>query len=185
MLLVGLGNPGEQYRNTRHNIGSTLLKLLAKKLSVSFLKDSRSKSRICTLTYALSNKSVSGYLLCPETFMNLSGQSVFFVSKYYDIHASNIIVVHDDIELSFGVVKHKFSGGAAGHNGLRSLDASLKSKDYHRIRVGVGRPIDPRVDVSSYVLSNFTPDELAVIETTMFDDFIRIFELIISSDSFV
>lgn len=153
ILICGLGNPGAQYSKNRHNVGFMMLDLIASEMNVSFLESKKFLGSIAIKKYP----DVTYILLKPQTYMNLSGQSVGAVKKFYDVSLENIWVVHDEIDLAFGDVRLKQGGGHAGHNGLKSLDAHI-GKDYHRIRIGVGRPAH-RDDVSNYVLSNFPKSE--------------------------
>lgn len=146
-LVVGLGNPGDKYKNNRHNIGFILI-----------------DSLVSTLGATIQNKKdFHGELyrhgellfLKPSTFMNLSGDSVKLVLDFYKL--SNFLVLHDDLDLDFGVVKFKYSGGSGGHNGLKSIDSKC-GKDYYRLRYGIGKP-DDKNEVADYVLSNFNKEE--------------------------
>ena len=150
-LIVGLGNPGSAYKNTRHNIGFMVIDHIIEKLKPSIIKKNSFKAELY--------KTDNNLLLKPLTFMNLSGQSIFAVKNFYKIN--NIIVIHDDLDLKFGAVKFKKAGGNGGHNGLKSID-SLIGNDYVRIRMGIGRP---NKDVSSYVLNNFSKEENTHIQT--------------------
>lgn len=149
-LIVGLGNIGEKYQLTRHNIGFLVIDEITKTLSTSNINNSNFQSTLLKSTYTLFSK--------PTTFMNNSGVAVHAIKEYYKIDLENIIVIHDDIDLPFGTVKFKIGGGHGGHNGLRSLDSHI-TKEYIRVRVGVGKPSD-KTDVANYVLSNFSKEEL-------------------------
>lgn len=149
-LIAGLGNPGEQYAKTRHNIGFLVINEIAKNHSTSNINNSNFKA----IVLKASNK----LLVKPQTFMNLSGESILPIAEYYNISNDNIIVIHDDLDLPFGAVKFKIGGGNGGHNGLKSLDANI-DKDYIRVRIGIGKP-KYKSDVSNYVLNNFSKDEL-------------------------
>jgi len=163
-LIVGLGNPGPQYTWTRHNAGFMVLDRLARQINVSVTKK------------AFSGLSGDGewrgnrvYLLKPQTFMNLSGRSVAEALRFYKVSLSDLIVIHDDLDLPFGTIKLKEGGGHGGHNGLRSLGQELGSPAYLRVRVGIGRP--ERGDVVNYVLQNFSKGEMdalpAVLDGTL------------------
>ena len=156
-LIVGLGNPGTEYTNTRHNVGFMALDALSSNLRVSFTENTKFKGEITNST--IQDKKV--FLLKPNTYMNLSGEAAQAVLHYYKLTTSDTVVIHDDIDLTLGDVRIKRGGGHAGHNGLRSIDGHI-GKEYWRIRVGVGRP--ERGDVSDYVLENFTKSEKVVIE---------------------
>lgn len=153
-LVVGLGNPGRQYERTRHNVGFMVIDLLAERAGTSF----RAKYNGRFAETRLGDARVG--LLEPETYMNLSGSSVGGAVRFYKLAAEQVIVVHDDIELAPGDVRPKAGGGLKGHNGLRSLADALGSRDFLRVRVGVGRPgRGDRRDVADYVLARFEPDE--------------------------
>ena len=151
-LLVGLGNPGSEYKNTRHNIGFSIIDNAADKLEII-----SEKNRFDSCIIEAKHSSNKVLLMKPQTFMNNSGVAVSKVVNFYKIPLENIIVFHDDIDLDFGKIKFKMGGGHGGHNGLRSIDQHI-GKYYYRLRYGVGRPFD-KAQVSSYVLGNFTADE--------------------------
>lgn len=162
LLIVGLGNPSQQYANNRHNIGFMVLDSLASNLSLTFKEDKSFKSCIA---------KDSDLILCkPTTFMNLSGEAVQIVKNYFKIET--IFVVHDDLDLSFGELRFKIGGGNGGHNGLKSID-KLCGSEYYRARCGIGRP-EKKEMVASYVLSDFTstPSELISSCTQALQEFI-------------
>lgn len=164
LLIVGLGNPGRQYENTRHNVGFMAVDSIARSLSFSsFSENNKFKGEIAT-GEAFGDKTI---LLKPITYMNLSGEAVGAVASYYKIPLEKIVVIHDDIDLKLGDVRIKRGGGHAGHNGLRSIDAHI-GKDYFRIRIGVGRPQD-KEDVANYVLQHFSKDEMVDISEVLCD----------------
>ena len=152
-LLVGLGNPGDKYRETRHNIGFLFLDHLADRLGLS-ITDSKWQ--------ALYSKGVlwgeTVLLAKPQTYMNASGRAVAAMANFFKIPARNIIVVHDDLDLPVGRLKIVINRGAGGHNGIKSVIEALGTKEFCRIRAGIGRP-EPPISVSHYVLSPFTPQE--------------------------
>ncbi len=157
-LLVGLGNPGPKYAGARHNAGEEVVARVAERLGPVRWRD-RFGGR-CAEVRGPRGPLV---LLIPETFMNLSGESVGPAAGMFRITPQEILVVHDEIDLPFGTVRGKVGGGAGGHNGLRSLRAGLGSTDFSRIRVGVGRPpAEWRGDDASWVLGRFSepPDEV-------------------------
>ena len=149
-LIVGLGNIGEKYQLTRHNIGFLVIDEITKNLSTSNINNPNFQSTLLKWGYNLFSK--------PTTYMNNSGVAVYAIKEYYKIDLENIIVIHDDLDLPFGTVKFKIGGGHGGHNGLRSLDAHI-TKEYIRVRIGIGKPND-KSDVANYVLSNFSKEEL-------------------------
>ena len=149
-LIVGLGNIGEKYQLTRHNVGFMVIDEMTKNLATSNINNSNFQSTLLKSGYNLFSK--------PTTFMNNSGLAVHAIKEYYKIDLENIIVIHDDLDLPFGTVKFKIGGGHGGHNGLRSIDAHI-GKEYIRVRIGVGKPQD-KADVANYVLNNFSKEEL-------------------------
>lgn len=156
-LLVGLGNPGDKYCFTRHNIGFMIADRLSSLNRINF---SNKKKGLCG-TGQISGEDV--ILLKPQTFMNLSGESVQPVCSYYNISPENIIVLHDEIDLEFSRIKIKEGGGHGGHNGLRSIVTHIGSNNFTRIRIGVGRPTSGQ-DVSGYVLQPFSQEEQAELD---------------------
>ncbi|EAK9994511.1 aminoacyl-tRNA hydrolase [Campylobacter lari] len=143
-LVVGLGNIGEQYAQTRHNVGFMLIDLILKDLQTTKLSNAKFKGELF--------KSSSTFFLKPSTYMNLSGESVKAVSEYYK--CDRIIVIHDDIDLNLGALKFKIGGSSGGHNGLKSID-NLCGNTYERVRIGVGKG----QDVISHVLGKFKQEE--------------------------
>ena len=152
LIIVGLGNPEPKYAGNRHNIGFMVIDELARSAGVSM---TRTKFKGVYGTGTLEGRPVT--LLKPLTYMNLSGQSVVPASRFFDVSPDRMLVVHDELDLSFGTVRFKIGGGHAGHNGLRSIQAELGNNSFHRLRVGIGRP--SRGSVSNFVLSNFTEGE--------------------------
>lgn len=152
MLFVGLGNPGAAYASTRHNIGFMVVDALLQLVS---------HTPIVRKTFhgALS-KTSNDFFLKPTTFMNLSGKSVEAVANFYKITTEEIVVIHDDLDLPFGAVRFKMGGGNGGHNGLKSIDAHM-TKEYLRIRMGIGRPQD--CTVVEHVLAPFNEQQQAVL----------------------
>lgn len=156
-LIVGLGNIGDKYQLTRHNIGFMVIDEITKNLSTSNINNPNFQSTLLKSGYNLFSK--------PTTYMNNSGVAVHAIKEYYKIDLENIIVIHDDLDLPFGTVKFKIGGGHGGHNGLRSLDAHI-TKEYIRVRVGIGKPLD-KSDVANYVLSNFSKEEMNKLQDIM------------------
>lgn len=147
-LIVGLGNPGRQYEKTRHNAGFLFLDKLVFEAGSAWVSESRFDG-------LMAEVSVAGgkvMLLKPGTFMNRSGQSVGKIARYYKLVPEDILVVHDELDFDPGVVRLKKDGGHAGHNGLRDIIAHLGSKEFYRLRIGIGRPLDGKV-VADFVLS--------------------------------
>jgi PTH1 family peptidyl-tRNA hydrolase len=147
-LIVGLGNPGQQYEKTRHNAGFLFLDSLAKEFGCVWSNQARFQGLFAE--YGVSGDKVM--LLKPDTFMNRSGQSVGKIARYYKLFPEEILVVHDELDFNPGVLKLKKDGGHAGHNGLRDIIAHLGSKEFYRLRVGIGRPPPGKV-VADFVLS--------------------------------
>ena len=154
LLVVGLGNPGREYAGHRHNVGWMVVEELARRHGATW----KGKFSGQLAEIRLDGHRVA--LLKPETFMNESGRSAGAAARFYKLEPDAVLVVHDEIDLEPGRLQARLGGGLAGHNGLRSIAAHLKSPDFLRLRVGVGRPGrgDPRKP-AGYVLSNFTPDE--------------------------
>jgi PTH1 family peptidyl-tRNA hydrolase len=147
MLIVGLGNPGPNYEKTRHNIGFMVIDELICRQNAQKLSSSSFEGEL----FKFSNH----FLLKPLTFMNLSGNSIVKVKKFYKL--DEVVVIHDDLDLPFGTLRFKHGGGHGGHNGLRSTDEKI-SKEYARIRMGIGKP-EHKGEVASYVLSDFSQEE--------------------------
>ncbi|MEX5307020.1 aminoacyl-tRNA hydrolase [Kocuria sp. CPCC 205258] len=154
-LVVGLGNPGPEYARTRHNVGQMVLDELASRLGGTFKVH---KTRAQVLESRLRPGGPRVVLAKPMTYMNTSGGPVAGLAKFYDIPAERVIAVHDEIDIPFAALKLKIGGGEGGHNGLRDMSKALSTKDYYRVRVGVGRP-PGRMDAASYVLKPFSSTE--------------------------
>jgi peptidyl-tRNA hydrolase, PTH1 family len=156
-LIVGLGNPGNRYRATRHNIGFMVLEKLAAKLELDLSQKSFNalwgKGKI-------ASKNV--ILAMPQTYMNLSGNAVRQLNAFFKTDLSNLMVIHDDLDLSFGSVRLKTGGGNAGHKGLASIEENLGSSEFMRIRLGIGKPVD-KSRIEGYVLEPFGKEELSVL----------------------
>jgi PTH1 family peptidyl-tRNA hydrolase len=153
-LIVGLGNPGPQYETTRHNAGFMVADVLAARIGAKFSSHKKSNSDI--VQARLADRSV--IVAKPRTFMNLSGQPVAALARFFSVEPANVVVVHDELDIDFGSVRLKLGGGEGGHNGLRSISQHLSTKDYLRVRVGVGRP-PGRMDAAAYVLKPFSAAE--------------------------
>lgn len=152
-LVVGLGNPGSGYRGNRHNAGFLVLDELASRVGGSF---KRHKSGADVVEGRLTSDRV--VLAKPRTAMNLSGGPVAGVARFFGVPGQDVVLVHDELDLDFGVVRLKRGGGAGGHNGLRSVATSLGTRDYYRVRFGIGRP-PGRMDPAAYVLRDFSATE--------------------------
>jgi peptidyl-tRNA hydrolase, PTH1 family len=170
-IIVFLGNPGRKYSKNRHNAGFIIGKLFADNFNI-FLKKKDFHSDC-------GSGKINGsdvFIIFPDTFMNKSGLAVREAMNYYNTNPEDLIAVHDEIELPFGVIKNKFSGGHKGHNGLRSIIQHIGSADFNRVRIGVGRPENQNIEVADYLLSDFTDEEL----TKMKDLAPQIIHLILS-----
>ncbi len=157
-LLAGLGNPGGKYAGTKHNIGFMMLDYLASRYNLTFVNSKYEASQVKTVLWG-----APFILLKPETYMNLSGTAVAGVANFYKIESDKIIVVHDDLDLELGRIRISTGGGDGGHKGIRSIISSIGTKDFPRVRIGIGRPVLP-IPPEKYVLSNFAADELATID---------------------
>ena len=153
-LIVGLGNPGKQYDNTRHNCGFRALDVLAEKLNCKVNK--------CKFQGLYGQTIYCGqklFLLKPQTYMNLSGRSVLQLSAYYNIPPQRIIVLFDDISLEPGRMRIRGDGSAGGHNGIKSIIHELGSQEFPRVKIGVGAKPHPEQDLADWVLSTFSASE--------------------------
>ncbi|MBV6401144.1 MAG: Peptidyl-tRNA hydrolase [Anaerolineales bacterium] len=153
-LLIGLGNPGREYANTRHNFGFMAIDRLAVRLNARGMKV-QSKAIVMDSKYA-DHKLI---LAKPQTYMNLSGQSVQGLAHFYKIPNENLMILSDDLDLPFGTIRIRASGGPGGQRGLSSILEKLGTKDIPRMRLGIGRP-PGRMDPADYVLQNFSRDDL-------------------------
>ena len=172
-LIIGLGNPGEEYKNHRHNIGFIIIDKLAQNLSLKF--DNNKKKSLFTRA-KLNN--IDFILLKPQTFMNLSGESAIYISKFFNVQPEDIIVVYDDMDIPFGTFKIKKGGSSGGHNGIKSLIAHLQTEDFIRVRVGIGRPSFGK-KVNDYVLSSFSKSERENIDNDLGEDIIEAIKTIL------
>ncbi|MBV8928571.1 MAG: aminoacyl-tRNA hydrolase [Mycobacteriaceae bacterium] len=153
-LVVGLGNPGPRYATTRHNLGYLVADLLAERMGSGFKLHKKSGTDVAT-------GRLAGYPVVigkPRSYMNESGRQVAALAKFYSAPPEDLIVVHDELDLEFGRIRLKLGGGEAGHNGVRSVSAALGTKDYLRVRIGIGRP-PGRKDPAAFVLENFAAAE--------------------------
>jgi len=164
-LIVGLGNPGQGYANNRHNIGFMCVCYFARRQSIRFDRK-QCKARIGFGEVTSSQVVVAR----PQTYMNLSGQSVSQLVKKFDINFNDLLVIHDDLDLPLGKIRLRQGGGTGGHKGIESIVSWLGIQDFFRIRVGIGRPTTlgssaetSETDIITYVLSDFTSDEIQII----------------------
>jgi PTH1 family peptidyl-tRNA hydrolase len=165
-LVVGLGNPGGKYEATRHNAGCWWIDLIANQERATLRREARFQGA----AGRVSTPNGDLWLLKPETFMNHSGQAVAALAGYYKIQASEILVAHDELDLPPGGIKLKFGGGLSGHNGLKSIVASLGTQAFWRLRIGIGHPRDNAAseqEVVNYVLHAPRAEEQTAIESAM------------------
>jgi PTH1 family peptidyl-tRNA hydrolase len=152
-LVTGLGNPGREYQSNRHNIGFMLVNRLADRLAVTF---SRLESK--ALVTKADHQGRRLILAKPQTYMNLSGQAVSALVRFYKLPVENILIAYDDVDLPLGILRMRASGGSAGHRGMQSIIESLGTQDFPRLRIGIGRP-PGRMDAAAYVLQDFSEEE--------------------------
>lgn len=173
-LIVGLGNPGPQYKFNRHNIGfmavdsfagSDKLKSFRSEFSAEFLK--------------LKSKDEDILLLKPQSYMNLSGDSVQQAVSFFKVPLDRIVVVHDELDQPFGKIKVQKARGHGGHNGVRDITAKLGTNDYIRLRLGIGRPTISNMGVADFVLQNFAKDEVATLEDLLIQSTLALETIII------
>ncbi len=161
-LIVGLGNPGTKYTQTRHNAGFWFVEQLAASVGASFRPEKKFHGEVCKAHIA--GRDV--WMLKPDTFMNRSGQSVKSLMTFYRIEPEEILVAHDEIDMEPGIARLKKGGGHGGHNGLRDIVSHLASKDFHRLRIGVGHP-GSKEQVADYVLHKASQDEQVEIDRSI------------------
>ena len=180
-LIVGLGNPGEQYMKTRHNAGFLFLDALCRQVAGQSKASLLKADKNCfgkTSKLVIAGHEVR--LLEPDTFMNLSGKSLLATIQYYKIELSEVLVVHDELDLDPGIARLKLGGGHGGNNGLRDIIQRLASKDFARLRIGIGHPGVGR-DVSGYVLKRANKDDQGKIEKAV-DESLRVIDVIVEGD---
>lgn len=154
-LIAGLGNPGQKYHNTRHNIGFRIIDSLAQELNLSFKKETKGPHYLVAQTLFQGKKV---FFIKPLEFMNKSGGPISKVLNYFDIPTQHLLVIHDDLDIEFGRIKLTRNGGHGGHNGVRSIIAALNTKDFPRLKVGIGRPPN-KMPPERYVLANFKKED--------------------------
>jgi len=170
-LIVGLGNPGKEYEKTRHNIGFMLIDNFAKEKNVEF-----NKSKFDGLYTELVINNEKVILLKPQTYMNLSGESVIKFVNFYKINIEDILIINDDLDLKIGKIRLRKDGQSGGHNGLKNIALNLNTNNYKRLKVGISK--NNLIDTKEYVLGKFTKEEMNIIEKIMkesskiFEDFI-------------
>lgn len=162
-LIVGLGNPGDKYKDTRHNAGEWLVERLAQRFNFSLKEESKFFGK--TARAVINGQEIR--FLVPSTFINLSGKAVGALATFYRIQPEQILIAHDELDLPPGTVKIKLGGGHGGHNGLRDSIAQLSNnKNFYRLRVGIGHPGDKNL-VAAYVLSKPSPTDLTLIDKAL------------------
>lgn len=157
-LVAGLGNPGQKYLGTRHNLGFEVVKLFSERHGINL-----NQKRFLSL---LGQGRIGGtkvFLLLPQTYMNLSGRAVRQIVDYFDLAARDILIVYDDMDVESGRIKIMARGGAGGHKGMVSIIEHLKTTEFNRIKIGIGRS-DPRISGEAFVLSRFRPEEEKIIQ---------------------
>lgn len=162
VLVVGLGNPGPQYATTRHNVGFMVVDILADRMGEKFKVHKKSGAEVAT--GRLAGRSV--VLAKPRVYMNESGRQVGPLAKFYSVALSDVIIVHDELDIDFGRIRLKGGGGVAGHNGLRSVSSALGGNDFQRVRVGIGRPPGHKSG-AAFVLENFNSVERKEVPTIL------------------
>ncbi len=172
-LIVGLGNPGKEFKNTRHNMGFVFLDDY-----VNYKKLSKYKSKFNGLYTEFVNNGERVILLKPQMYINLSGRVIQKYLDYFNIDIDDLLVIHDDLDIEFGKYKVKASGSSAGHNGLKDIESSLNSQNYKRLKIGISRLAE--FDMRDYVLSKFSKDDQKIIENLkltvreIIDDFLNV-----------
>ncbi|HEV7167682.1 MAG TPA: aminoacyl-tRNA hydrolase [Micrococcaceae bacterium] len=154
-LVVGLGNPGPDYSRNRHNIGYMVVEELARRMGATF-KTHKARALVAEGRLGIGGPKL--ILAKPQTYMNLSGGPTAALARFFDIAPERVVAIHDEIDIPFDTIKLKIGGGEGGHNGLRDISKTLGTKDYYRVRVGVGRP-PGRADAASHVLKDFSGQE--------------------------
>ncbi|MEI7531706.1 MAG: aminoacyl-tRNA hydrolase [Betaproteobacteria bacterium] len=164
-LIIGLGNPGKEHQKDRHNAGFWLCELFASAFNAKFSHESKLKGSVAKIKLGQADIC----FLLPTTFMNLSGESVSSLMRFHKILADEILVIHDELDLSPGITRLKWSGGSGGHNGLKSISSHLGTNDYWRLRIGIGHPRDivekgmPHQEVANFVLKRASQSEEKLI----------------------
>ncbi|HEO4388001.1 TPA: aminoacyl-tRNA hydrolase [Streptococcus agalactiae] len=161
-MIVGLGNPGSKYNDTKHNIGFMAVDRIVKKLDVNFTEDKNFKAEI-------GSDFINGekiYFIKPTTFMNNSGIAVKALLTYYNISIKDMIIIYDDLDMEVGKIRFRQKGSAGGHNGIKSIIAHLGTQEFDRIKVGIGRP-NGRMTVINHVLGKFDKNDEIIISNTL------------------
>ena len=174
-IIVGLGNPGDKYEKTRHNVGFNVIDLLAKEYSIDV---SKLKHKALIGEGRVGTEKV--ILVKPMTYMNLSGESVVDICNYYNVDLENVIVIYDDIDLDVGKIRIRKKGSGGTHNGMRSIVKCLGTTDFPRVRIGVSKP-EPGRDLANFVLSRFSKEEEVDLKDG-FDKAVKAIDCIIRED---
>lgn len=153
-LIVGLGNPGDKYLLNRHNFGFMVVDAFLHSIGAP---QAKLEQKALVTKFRLEDKPL--IVAKPLTYMNRSGESVKALLDYYQVELDKLLVIHDEVDQEFGTIKMQFDRGAAGHNGIKDINAHLDSQAYCRLRLGIGRPSSPNEEIANYVLRNFTPEE--------------------------
>ncbi|MFN3360152.1 MAG: aminoacyl-tRNA hydrolase [Pseudanabaenaceae cyanobacterium] len=154
-LIVGLGNPGQKYDRTRHNVGFMAVDYLAQRWGISLKADKKFQGEV--------GAGDTWYLLKPATYMNRSGEAVGAIVHWYKLTPPQVLVIYDDLDLPLGKIRLRRTGSAGGHNGMRSIISHLHTQDFPRLRIGIGTAARAQQETVDYVLGKFTPPELAVL----------------------
>lgn len=172
-LIVGLGNPGKEYENTKHNMGFRAIDEIARHNNVEI-----NKNKFNGLYAEINNKGEKIILLKPQMYINLSGDVIKKYVDFYKIDIEDILIICDDLDTSIGKIKIKYKGSSGGHNGLKNIEANLKTTEYKRIKIGISNNKD--IDTKNYVLTKFNTDEQKIIDeiiskfSDIYDDYISI-----------
>ena len=179
-LVVGLGNPGPRYAGNRHNVGAMVVAELARQSSATLRAHKKAQAWAAEVRLGAGPGGVPGpraVIAQPSTYMNVSGGPVAGLAGFYKVPLEQVVVVHDELDIDFGAVRLKRGGGEGGHNGLRSISQSLGSKDYLRVRLGVGRP-PGRQDPADFVLSDFPARDRVEVELLVGDGADAVLDLV-------
>ena len=174
-IVVGLGNPGNEYEYTRHNAGWLFLSFLEKKYDFKIAEKRKNLDSIVSQIYIDGKKVL---FVKPQTFMNLSGTAVQKVKKWYDVEDKDILVVFDDVDIPFGECRYKLSGSGGTHNGMKSIVSALNSKQMPRLRIGIGNLKHEKQDMADFVLQRFSKNELEVLENVFSEAFEKFTEFL-------
>ncbi len=161
-LIVGLGNPGEEYKNTKHNMGFLVLDHFSKKNNFTF-----SSNMYNGIFYKFIDNDKEIFVLKPLTYMNLSGECVLDFINFYKIKKENILVIYDDLDMNFGKIKLKEVGSSGGQNGIKNIINKLGTENIKRLKIGIGRPINKNHSISNYVLSKINEEEKQLLKKTL------------------